>query len=157
MENEIIYYPKIERTITPKSLDESNKLITGLIEKIKKYENEHGRSISADYTTYQQISSDPADKLGKVILDAKFYSSNFVDSIRRFKAFHLQMPVSYNYDPSNVVYGKIDTNFVEVTPDKSSDEITRIKISVSYEPCSSAENFRKEYQGLAKIINEIEI
>ena len=138
MANKTVEYETIKGTIIPKSIEESNKLITGLVEKIKNYEKEHGRKMKADYDEYTYISQNSDNNLKIVITEAKIYSSNLID-IRR--------NLAVEYWPNNVVRGQIETDF-----DKFSNKIFKIEAIVYYDPESSDKKFQEEYKGLVDIV-----
>lgn len=140
MANKTVEYETIKGTIIPKSIEESNKLITGLVEKIKNYEKGCGRKIKVEYDIYKYIPSNLEDKsanVGEVITGATVYSSNLIDILHNFKS---------EFD-EHIIYGHIKPTF-----DKSSNTVSEIEVSMLYDPWSDAENFRKEYQGLVDIV-----
>ncbi|MCX6711054.1 MAG: hypothetical protein NTZ02_03105 [Candidatus Woesearchaeota archaeon] len=113
------------------TLEESNKKITDLVEKIKNYELAHGRKMSITY--YKSINTKVEEQITRVTME----SSDLLSIL------HIER---------GIVEGTIIT-----TDYKHTGEINCIEPHVHFNAKGVNASLKEEYLGLAKIIKESEI
>jgi hypothetical protein len=113
------------------TLEESNKTITDLVEKIKNYELDHGRKMRITY--YKSINTKVEEQITRVTME----SSDLL-SILQIE--------------SGIVEGEIETIHY-----KHTREINCIETKFYFNAKGVNASLKEEYLGLAKILRESEI
>ena len=153
------YHP-LDAKLHPRNIEESNATITGIVDKIKKYENEYGRKIKVCYHKYRYIPEnlkempDLNQNLAGIITGATFHSTSLKE---RFNEWLTDDTYKWNPKLGHVVYGEIETNFDESTKKLSEIKLTLIFNPKFVNPKLNNPKLWGEYEGLARIIQESEI